>query len=179
MRQPHQEIERGNARKILRCQGLTEERNALLAKRKLARAKASEQTIFRIDEAPQASRFWWNASGCMEGGQFPEYVLASILASTEYKDFTLAKKTCAPANSPPGKAAATANSSGCSGGTVYAEHPIFKPNPDDEPPKDRGDVPHPNVALTRWFAQSSFMCGRRRQDGQPMHGILQDPPGLL
>lgn len=82
-------------------------------------------------------------------GTFAEAILNRILAIPGEKDFAPARRTCDPANLPPGKDVAISNI-----WTVFTENPIFKPTVHDDPPGDAGDVPHPNVACTRWFNQA-------------------------
>ena len=74
------------------------------AKRKAARAKANEHTIFEIDEGPPD---FSALAECLrthnQDGAITEAILGRILAIPEEKDFVPAKKTCVAASVPPGQ----------------------------------------------------------------------------
>lgn len=114
-RKLYEEIERETAQETLRYQILTEERNKLLAKRKVARAMANEVSqlsVFHVDGAPPDWKLLLETLRVFEsggGGKFPDETLDKILAATEDEGFKLAKHTMVAATIPAGKTMATSN----------------------------------------------------------------------
>ena len=179
-RELYQEIERETAQQIFRYQNLAEERNVLLAKRKLARAKANEHTLFHVDETSLDWKILVEYLRAHEGGgKFSEEVFESILAVTEDKGFKLAKHIAAAATLPAGKTVATSNSFSSLGGMLYAEHLLFKPNPDDEIPEDKGDAPPSQRCPHAVVRQASRITRGSLQYGQLMQGVLGGSPSML
>ena len=81
-----------------------------MAKRKTARAKANELSLFHVNETPPDWELLAESLRAFEGGgEFSDEILENILAVIEDEGFKLAKNIAVAATLPAGKTVAISN----------------------------------------------------------------------